>query len=95
MFKEIQITQASNGFVVTINGDMYVAGTLAEVARLAGEILPSDSFTTYVPGYTSESLQKVRTLREEGRKIDAIKLLRDCFHPRLGLREAKELVEHL
>ena len=38
---------------------------------------------------------QVKALIAQGRKIEAIKLLRDIFTTRLGLREAKDIVEIL
>jgi ribosomal protein L7/L12 len=40
-------------------------------------------------------LSAARACFRDGKKIEAIKILRDCFTPRLGLREAKELIEVL
>ena len=96
MFGLEKIQVASNGFVLTDSrGNIFVAKTLAEAATIAGETVPSNGATTYTSGYNQTDLIHVRELAIAGRKVDAIKLLRDCFSPRLGLREAKEIVENL
>lgn len=90
------IIVANNGFIVEDNsGNFHIAKTLLEVAQIVGEIVPAAGYTNYVSGYSDNDLRQVRNLAREGRKIEAIKTLRDCFTPRLGLREAKELVEQL
>ena len=91
-----KITVANNGFVMeTANGDMYIAKTLLEAAQIVGEDVPSTSYTGYASGYSANHIYTVSRYFREGKKIEAIKLLRDCFTPRLGLREAKELVENM
>lgn len=90
------IRVVTNGFIVeTVNGETYIAKTLTEVVQLAGEFIPSLSTTTYDCGMNASHLSAVKSLAQQGYKIDAIKKLRDCFVPRLGLREAKDLVEQL
>lgn len=93
-----RIDVAQNGFVLYDNhNNLYIATNLTEMARLVGELpaLGVATSTTYESGYTIAQLMEVRTRMRDGRKIDAIRLLRDCFTPRLGLREAKDLVETL
>lgn len=88
------IRVAQNGFVLEDNfGNLHIAKTLYELAQIAGENVPDSNVANYATGFDSNDLNNVKNLAREGRKIDAIKLLRDCFVPRLGLREAKELVE--
>ena len=90
------IKAAQNGFVLKdACGNLYIAKTLLEAAQIAGEIVPDGSSCRYNKGFDSNDLNNVKHYVREGRKIEAIKLLRDCFTPRLGLREAKDLVEQL
>ena len=90
------IRVAQNGFVLEDDyGNLHVAKTLLESAQIAGESVPSSGSTQYTTGFDSNDLNNVKHHFRENRKIDAIKLLRDCFTPRLGLREAKDLVETL
>lgn len=99
----MKITQAENGFVVTkSNGDLYIYKSLHDMATdLEGPVyapapLPvSLTSTIYAPNCNARNLEIVRHAAIEGRKIDAIKELRNCFVPRLGLKEAKELIEQL
>jgi ribosomal protein L7/L12 len=93
-----KIHVAQNGFVLEDSfGRMHIAPTLHDAADVAGEFpRPSvNTFVQYVPGFGANDLKSVNRYFRAGRKIDAIKLLRDCFTPRLGLREAKNLVEQL
>ena len=89
---------AQNGFVLEDSfGRMHIASTLHEAAQLAGES-PRPSVNTvvrYDAGFGVGNLKQVRSHYYNGHKIEAIKLLRDCFTPRLGLLEAKELIEQL
>ena len=90
------IRMAQNGFVIEDSyGNLYVAKTLFEAAGLVGEIVPTSTTSTYAPGFDSNDLNNVKHYMREGRKIEAIKLLRDMFTARLGLRESKDLVEIL
>ena len=91
----MKITQAENGFVVTkSNGDLYIYKSLHDMATdLEGPV--SLTGTIYAPGCNARNLEIVQHAAREGRKIDAIKELRNCFAPRLGLKEAKELIEQL
>lgn len=92
--KNIRVAQ--NGFVLEDTfGNLHVAKTLLEVAQLAGESVPSTTSSVYAPGFDSNDLNAVKHYMRDGRKIDAIKLLRDMFSTRLGLREAKDIVEIL
>lgn len=88
---------AQNGFVLEDSyGVLHVAKSLTEAAAIVGEAATEvTKYTNYNEGFDSNDLNNIKHLFREGRKIEAIKLLRDCFTPRLGLREAKELVENL
>lgn len=88
---------AENGFILHDSfGKTHVAKTLTEAAMIAGEVTVQPSARTlYSPGFNQTDLRDVRTLYKQGDKIAAIKMLRDCFSPNLGLKEAKELVEQL
>ncbi len=87
---------ARNGFVLEDSyGNLHIASTLLDAARVAGESVPGGGQTTYESNKGFQNLNEVRKLFHDGRKIDSIKLLLDCFTPRLGLREAKDLVEQL
>ena len=88
------IRSARNGFILTDwNGDEHVALTLVEAARIVGEILPDNTTVKYASGENRSALDKARVSAKAGQKIEAIKYLRNAFTPRLGLLEAKELVE--
>lgn len=91
------IRVAQNGFVLEDGyGNLHVAKTLLELAQIAGEAAgPNSGFTNYTPGYGLNDLTQVRSLALDNQKINAIKILRDTFTPRLGLKEAKELMEVL
>lgn len=90
------IKAANNGFILEdVYGHLYVAKTLFEAAQIAGESVPSTASSTYAKGFDSNDLNNVKHYVREGRKIEAIKLLRDMFTTRLGLREAKDIVEIL
>ena len=83
-----------NGFILTDwNGDEQFAPTLVEAARIVGEILPDNTKTHYASGENCTTLEKARVAFKAGQKIEAIKYVRNAFTPRLGLLEAKELVE--
>ena len=89
-----RIEVANNGFVLeTLYGDTYIAKTLLEAAEIAGEPVRAPARTEYTEGFTVGDLIAVKERMREGKKIDAIKILRNCFTPRLGLREAKDIVE--
>jgi ribosomal protein L7/L12 len=96
----MEIRSAKNGFIVTLHDMEYVTKTLMEAAELVGEAIPraDDNYLTYAVGYNADDLADVKALAARGEKISAIKKLRACFGPapaRLGLREAKDIVEHL
>lgn len=92
--KNIRVAQ--NGFVLEDTfGNLLIAKTLLEAAQLAGESVQSTTYSVYAPGFDSNDLNNVKHYMRDGRKIDAIKLLRDMFSTRLGLREAKDIVEIL
>jgi ribosomal protein L7/L12 len=88
------IRTARNGYILTDwNGNEHVALTLVEAARMVGEILPDNTQTKYVHQFGAAELEKAREAFKAGQKIEAIKYVRNTFTPRLGLLEAKELVE--
>lgn len=90
------IKSVSNGFVLEdVYGNVYIAKTLMEAAKLAGEAVPDSGYIRYAQGFDSNDLNNVKHHWREDRKIDAIKLMRQCFVPALGLKEAKELLEVL
>lgn len=90
------IKAANNGFILEdVYGTLYIAKTLLEAAQIAGEAVPDAGSCVYTNGFDSNDLNNVKNHAREGQKINAIKLLRDCFTPRLGLREAKDIVETL
>lgn len=90
------IEVAANGFVLRYNdGSIRIANSLMDAAKEAGESVPESGSTNYAPGFSADTLNRVRYLFKDNQKINAIKLLRDAFAPRLGLREAKDLVEQL
>jgi len=92
------IRMVSNGFILTDDFDSeHISKTLVEAAQLAGEFLPPEgaSRVVYHPYRRADNLATVRELAREGRKSEAIKELCDCFSPRLGLKEAKDLIEQL
>jgi len=88
---------AENGFILHDSfGKTHVAKTLTEAAMIAGEsIVHLSARTLYSPGSSQTDLRDVKILYKQGDRIAAIKMLRDCFSPSLGLKEAKELVEQL
>ena len=91
-----KINVAMNGFVLEDDyGNMHIAKTLLEAAQIAGESVPPTTSSIYAPGVDSNDLNNVKHYMREGKKIEAIKLLRDMFTTRLGLREAKDIVEIL
>lgn len=91
-----RIQVANNGFVLeSTYGDTHIAKTLIEAAQIVGEITPATTTVVYAAGMGANQLSQVKDLAQQGYKIDAIKLLRDCFNSKLGLREAKDLVERL
>lgn len=91
-----KINIAMNGFVLEDDyGNMHIAKTLLEAAQVAGESVPPTASSVYAPGFDSNDLNNVKHYMREGKKIEAIKLLRDTFTHKLGLREAKDLVEIL
>ena len=103
LYKAATITRAENGWVANSqwDGPSYIATSLHELATLVegpAPVKPQESatvYSSYADGYTVQDLYHVKTLAQAGRKIDAIKHLRNCFTARLNLREAKELVEVL
>ncbi len=90
------IRAASNGFIIVDDRlTEYVAKTLIEAAQIVGEIVPDSQGTRYALGMNCGDLSAARACFRDGKKIEAIKILRDCFTPRLGLREAKDMIEIL
>jgi len=91
-----EITVAQNGFVlVDDHGKAYITKTLTEAAQLVGELPSMQVGVVYAPGYNADRLRDARREAQIGNRIAAIKILRDAFSQRLGLKEAKELVEVL
>ena len=104
LYKAATITRAENGWVANSqwDGPSYVATSLHELATLvegpAPVVKPQESatvYSSYNEGFNANDLYTVKSLAQAGRKIDAIKHLRNCFTARLNLKEAKELVEVL
>lgn len=90
------IRVAQNGFVIEDDyGNLHIAKTLLEAAGIVGETVPNPGYTNYMVGFDSNDLNNVRNLFRQRQKIEAIRVLRNVFTPKLGLREAKELVENL
>ncbi len=97
------ITRANNGWVANSrwDGPSYVATSLHELATMVegpAPVKPQESatvYSSYSEGFDISDLYHVKTLAQAGRKIEAIKHLRNCFTARLNLKEAKELVEAL
>jgi ribosomal protein L7/L12 len=90
------IQVANNGFVLeTMHGELYIAKTMIEAAQLVGEITPTTTTAVYATDKSIHEFTEVKTLAKRGYKVEAIKKMRDCFTPKLGLREAKDLVESL
>ena len=102
-FSSMTFTSADNGFLIEYDwGTKRVFSSFTEAAQFFGETpvlqaakpLPID-YVQYAYGQDANSLTDARTEYRRGNKITAIKMLRETFTPRLGLREAKELVETL
>ena len=88
------IRSARNGYILTDwNGDEHIALTLVEAARIVGEVLPDNTTVKYASGENRLALDTARVSVMAGQKIEAIKYLRNAFTPRLGLLEAKDLLE--
>lgn len=88
------IRSVTNGYVLTNGyGDEYIAKSLLDAATVTGEYVPTNDRVEYAPRKDKETLRRIANMACEGRKIDAIKELRECYTGRLGLKEAKELVE--
>ena len=88
------IRSARNGYILTDwDGDEHIALTLVEAARIMGEVLPDNTTVKYASGENRSALDKARVSVMAGQKIEAIKYLRNAFTPRLGLLEAKDLLE--
>lgn len=88
----MNIRVVNNGFVLEMRGGEYVAKTLLEAAIVAGEHIPASGYSTYSRTGSKEALRKALNDTEYS-KIHAIREIRDMFEPRLGLREAKDLVD--
>ena len=98
-FNDMTITDCDNGFMVSHGfGNRVVFTSFTAAAEHFGEP-PRPSLgshhTTYQPDTGAYTLREARLHYRDGRKIQAIKLLRNAFTPRLGLREAIELLESL
>ena len=93
--RPFKIHVAQNGYVLEDEfGGFHIAATLQDLGRLTGETI-THSYTVYESNMSANHLSQVRAMAANGQKIKAIQLLRDCFTPRLGLREAKDLIERL
>jgi ribosomal protein L7/L12 len=94
----IKITEAKNGFIIEIAGEIYILQSLSdlwsiEVERYTVREIGTTELNVYGNNYGPANLLSVRSLVCSGKKIEAIKLLRNIYTFRLGLKEAKELVE--
>jgi len=97
------ITRANNGWIANSrwDGPSYIATSLHELATLVegpAPVKPQESvtvYTSYAEGFSISDLFLVKSLAKQGRKIDAIKHLRNCFTARMNLKEAKDLMEVL
>jgi len=94
----IKITEAKNGFILEIAGETYILQSLSDLLSINFDsYMAHECGTTaksvYGKHYNVTSLLEVRSLAFSGNKIAAIRLLRDVYTFRLGLKEAKELVE--
>lgn len=96
------IETVENGYIFTQgdtwgNNRRFVATTLTELAKVAEpDTFPRDASNTaisYKADYGKSSVEAARWEVRNGNKITAIKILRECYNYRLGLREAKDLVE--
>jgi ribosomal protein L7/L12 len=92
---DYKIEQVDNGFIIRQRGQTTVCQSLSAACLLVGEQPPYLTYTTYADKAQRLDYARVREMLRERHKIDAIKHVRDVFHPRLGLREAKDLVEAL
>jgi ribosomal protein L7/L12 len=92
-----KIRQVDNGYIITdVRGYEQIAFTLIDAARLIGEPVPDTQYITYASGYGVNDLVAVKAFAQRGENISAIKKLRECFGPtRLGLREAKDIIEQI
>lgn len=87
---------AQNGFVIEdAYGNLHIAKTLLEAAQIVGEAVGSNDTATYSLNHDCNDLNNVKHYARQGQKIEAIKILRNCFTARLGLKEAKDIVEIL
>jgi ribosomal protein L7/L12 len=88
------IRGATNGYILTDKiGNETIAKSLFEAAQLSGEPIVLPGSTIYAQHGGSGDLEYIKKLAAARDKIAAIKALRDIFSPRLGLREAKDIVE--
>lgn len=100
-FSGMNIITAENGFMVESNygGVRRVFPSFYAAAEYYREPIPApaaqDAPTYYTSGHNKDTIREVISLYRSGEKINAIKLMRDIYGTRLGLREAKELVELL
>ena len=91
----MKITVATNGYLVEDdNGNLFIAHTLQEAGRLIGEaiIFPQNVRTVYTEEGSGNALIDVHRLAVGGARVRAVKALQACFHPKLGLREAADIV---
>jgi hypothetical protein len=90
------IRGATNGYILTDkNGAETIAKSLFEAAQLSGETVVLPGSTIYAKDSGSGDLEYIKNLAASRDKIATIKALREIFSPRLGLREAKDIVECL
>lgn len=95
------ITRAQNGWIANheYEGPAFIAKSLHELATLVEGPAPVVEPIRKVEEFINFSITSVHMLKDavsfahEGRKIDAIKALRDGTSPRMSLKAAKELLE--
>lgn len=87
-----EIRSCANGYIVYFDGQEHVAKTLLEAATIVGERTMDKQ---YCEIESLGDLIDVRAAALQGRKIDAIKLLRSITNPTLSLKAAKDIVEVL
>lgn len=96
MTPTIEIRTVSNGYILEdAYGNTLVARSLMEAAQINGEAPVISNTVHYYTGKGAHTLENIRNLSRDGQKIEAIKELRDLFSHRLGLKEAKEMIEIL
>ena len=71
----------------------YAEGFSANDLYTTKSFAAAQTYSSYAEGFSANDLYTIKSFAAAGRKIDAIKLLRNCFTARLNLKEAKEIVE--